>query len=241
MALARSARPAAAVRVVLGGQPAAGRRQCGDVVEEPVLCLRRQVHQQPLGAPRRRLAGVETAVAQAPPASPRAGRWRRCDARRSGWRPARPSSPVLNSIDLRLVDFVDDGAGRPGQPVRPGVRARTPGSRPAGLRPSAGVEEEVVEEPGAHRHHVGHHAGAALLRVVGRGRSTSAVDQLGEEVDADGADQRCGVGVVDEWVRLRGWPARGRRPPWWRWHRRWRRGPSCRSRCGSSARRRRRR
>src|SRR6478736_7590555 len=43
---------------VFGGQLAAGGTERSDVVEEAVLGLRRQVHQQPLGAPRRGLARV---------------------------------------------------------------------------------------------------------------------------------------------------------------------------------------
>ena len=46
--------------MVLGGQPASGRGQRGDVVEEPVLRFRRKVHEQAFGAPGGRLRDVES-------------------------------------------------------------------------------------------------------------------------------------------------------------------------------------
>ena len=60
----------------------------------------------------------------------------------------------LEVDDLRLVDFVDDTAGRPWQPVQPGVQA---GSQDHCLTgPLNGrADEEFVEEPGAHRQGVG--------------------------------------------------------------------------------------
>ena len=55
-----------------------------------------------------------------------------------------------------------------------------------------------------------------------------AVDQLGEEVDADRANQRRGVGVVDECDRVARSPGRERRRPWSPSPPRWSPGPSCR-------------
>ena len=60
------------------------------------------------------------------------------------------------------------------------------------------VEEEVVEKAGPHGHHVGHHPGG--VRAVDFGEVDVAVDHLGEDVDADGANQRRGERVVDERV-----------------------------------------
>src|ERR1700722_15905052 len=51
-------------RVVLGGKSTAGCTERGDVVEEPILCFRWQVHQQALCAPGCRFGVVKTAVAQ---------------------------------------------------------------------------------------------------------------------------------------------------------------------------------
>ena len=61
------------------------------------------------------------------------------------------------------------------------------------------VEEEVVEEAGPDRHHVGQRCMPAL-GVAGVESATVAVDQLGEEVDADRADQGIGERVVDQRV-----------------------------------------
>ena len=49
---------------VLGGDPAAGRAEFVDPVEQQILGFGRQVDQQPLGDPRRRLTGVEAVVPQ---------------------------------------------------------------------------------------------------------------------------------------------------------------------------------
>src|ERR1700744_912346 len=51
------------IRVIFGGQLASGGAERGDVVEEPILGFRRQVHQQPFGAPGRRFGVVEAAFA----------------------------------------------------------------------------------------------------------------------------------------------------------------------------------
>lgn len=104
--------------VEFGGHLAAGGRQRGDVVEQPVLGVRRQVHQESFSAPRRRPARIETAVPQ---------RRRPVVAQIDGDHPAlggRLGAQCrhrrrLELGDLRLVDLVDDGACRPGQPVRP--------------------------------------------------------------------------------------------------------------------------
>src|ERR1700749_873581 len=51
------------IRVIFGGQLASGGAERGDVVEKPILGFRRQVHQQPFGAPGRRFGVVEAAFA----------------------------------------------------------------------------------------------------------------------------------------------------------------------------------
>ena len=132
---------------------AAGGAERGDVVEEPVLRFGRQVHQQPLGAPGRRLGVVKTAVAQrSRPVVAQVDADRAALRRRFGAQLGHGLG--FEHDDLRLIDFVDDAAGRPVQSVGPGVQA---GGQDHGLTDArrGRVDEELVEEPGAHRQRVG--------------------------------------------------------------------------------------
>ncbi|AAS04004.1 hypothetical protein MAP_1687 [Mycobacterium avium subsp. paratuberculosis K-10] len=189
---------------VLGGQPAARRAERGDVVQQPVLGVRRQVGQQPLGDPGGTGAAVKAVVAQ------------RCwpviaqidgdGAALGGRLRAQPGQGVgLEGDDLGLVDLEHHGARRPGQPVGPRVE---PGGQDDGLANAGSGRgaEEIVEKPRPHRDLL-----APLLQrhrhVVGVERDL-AVQHPDEEGMPDRAHQRFGEPVVEQRVRT----ARGQRP-----------------------------
>lgn len=181
--------------MIFGGQPAAGRAQGGDVVEQPVLCLRRQVHQQALRAPRRRLCHVKTVGAQcfrpvlAQVDADRAQLRGRAGAQRR-------HGVGLELHHLGLVDLVHHGAGRPVQPVGTGVQPGGQDHRLADPVPG-GAGEEVVEKAGAHRDRIRLQLQVAFAALRIRGRHL-AVDQAAEEIQPDRPHQRRGERVVDD-------------------------------------------
>ena len=69
--------------------------------------------------------------------------------------------------------------------------------------------------------------------VVDLGDVQFAGGPAGQEIHADGADQRLGVLVVDQGVVGLGGDRLGPRPPLSRWLQRWWRGPRCRCRCAA--------
>src|ERR1700757_5105793 len=132
------------VAMVFGGELAAGGAQLGDVVEEPVLRVGREVHQQALGGPGRRLRRVKPAAAQGGgpvvpqvdgDGSPVGGRGGPQVGHRVG----------LELDDLGLIDLVDHAARRPGQAVGACVEAGREDHRLADTVPGR-VEKEVIEE-----------------------------------------------------------------------------------------------
>src|SRR6202042_1547925 len=100
-----------AVRVKLGGDLTARGAERRNVVEQPVLRFRWQVHQQPLGAPGRRFGVVKTAVAQrCRPILAQIDADRAALCRRFGAQFCHGLG--FEHHDLRLIDFVDDATGR---------------------------------------------------------------------------------------------------------------------------------
>ena len=94
--------------------------------------------------------------------------------------------------DLGLIDLEDVGAAGPRQAVGPGVQAGREDHRLADPRLGR-LDEEVVEESGAHRDLLIH--GAAIQqRIVSV--ADLAVDELHERVDADRTNQRVSPRVV---------------------------------------------
>ncbi|CFR40905.1 Uncharacterised protein [Mycobacterium tuberculosis] len=136
-----------------GGELAARYALGGDLVKQPVLRLGGQIAQQPLGDPGGPLRVVKAGflqgggpvVAQIDRHGAPVGRGCRTQAgQRRG----------LEVDHLRLIDFEDDGAGWPAQPVGAGIQA---GSQDDGLpNPgSGGIQKEVVEVVSANGHRVG--------------------------------------------------------------------------------------
>ena len=203
-----------------GRDPAARRAELGDGVEQPVLRLRWQVAEQSFRAPRGRLARVESGgpqrgwpiVAQVDGDHAPVG---------GGLGAQLGEGAGLEFDDLRLVDLVDHRLGGPGQPVGAGIQPRGQDHHllDAGLRR---VQEELVEELGAHGHvvgHPGHGPGgsraavgdvAGVEDVVQLGRVQLAAGQPGEQVHADGAHQWLGERVVDQWTLFAGGHGAGR-------------------------------
>src|SRR6202012_4915435 len=87
----------------------------------------------------------------------------------------------LEFDDLRQVDFVEHGALRPRQPVRPRVQAGGEDHRLPDAAPG-GVDEEAVVEPGSHRHAAGH-PGRVEINAVSDGNL--AVHQPDVDIDPD--------------------------------------------------------
>jgi hypothetical protein len=195
--------------VIFGGDLASRGAERGDVVEESVLGFGRQIHQQSLGTPGRRFGVVETAGAQrGRPIVAQIDADRAALCRRLGTEARHGFG--FKCDDPGLVDLVDDAAGRPVQPIGPGVQ---PGGQDHGLLDARRrrIGEELVEEPCPHRQRVGfglQFRGAVLTGSVFRDRSYLAVDHAGEELDAHRADQRGGERVVDNGVGVPG----GQRP-----------------------------
>ena len=141
----------------------------------------------------------------------------------------------LEFDDLRLVDLVDHGPGGPRQPVGAGIQ---PGSQDHSLLDArlGRIQEELVEELGAHRHvvgHPGHRPGrpvAPSCTSFNSAGSNSPLASRASRSTPDGRDQRFGERVVDQCGYRRGSPSPGRPRPWWRSPRRWMPGPRCRLR-----------
>ena len=179
-----------------GGDRAARNAQRGDVVEQPVLGVRRQVDQQALGQPRGRCRRVQSGrlerrrpvLAQIDGDGAPGGCGFGADAGQSG---------CLEIDYLRLIELVDHGPGRPGQPVSPRVQTGREDHR----LPHAvvgGVDEVIVEVLGAHRHPVDHRLHACRRRVVDRRDVELTVHHLGEEIQPDRAHQWLGERIVDQ-------------------------------------------
>src|SRR6478672_696644 len=141
------------IRDVAGTQSASAETERGDVVEQPILGVRRQIAQQSLGDPGCWPLGIKPVVPQ--------GLWP-VIAQVDGHRPAvggRSRTQIgeragLELDDPGLVDFINDGVWWPWQPVRARVE---PGGQDDGLTYTRrrGVAEELVEEASAHRHSLG--------------------------------------------------------------------------------------
>src|SRR3984885_3940464 len=102
----------------LGGDPTARCAQFGDLREQPVLGLGRQIHQQPLGQPCRRRLRVESLGDQGSrPVLTQVDRNLVAVGRRG--RTMRRQGRRLVLQHLGLVDLVHRGASRPVQPVGP--------------------------------------------------------------------------------------------------------------------------
>ena len=182
------------VRDVLGRDPAAGRAEFVDPVEQQVLCLGRQIDQQPLGDPCCRLGGVEAVVPQ---------RLRPVVAKVDGdgasvgrGLGAQIGERLGLEIDhLGLVDLEHGRSVGPRQSIGAGVQ---PGGQDHRLTDTGGrgIGEQPVEVPGADRHALRRalHAepGIHVLEV------DLAVERPDEEVEADRAHQRLGERVVDQ-------------------------------------------
>ena len=185
---------------VLRGQSAARCAECGDVVQQPVLGLRWQVGQQPLGDPCGGRCGVEEVVAQCSwPVVTQVDTDRAALGGRFG--PHLGQRAVLERNHLRLVNLEHHRARRPRQPVGPGVE---PGGQDDGLTyPGAGRgEEEVVEKPSAHGDLL-----APLLQgerhILGAERDF-AVQHAGEEPVCDRAHQRLGEPIIEQRIWFAG-------------------------------------
>lgn len=165
--------------------------------------LRREVRQQRLGDPRGRLRGVESVVPQnCRPIFPQVqpDTVHRRLIRDAEFR----QRPNLELDDPRLIQLVNDYAGRPGKPLRPGIKTARKDDylpQPAARR----LDQEIIEEPRPKRDSVGDR-----LPVVGRGfvferdaRSQRAVD-----LDPQGIDEWLRVRIADQGLR----PARYQRP-----------------------------
>ena len=175
------------------GEPAPRHALRGDLIEQPVLGLGRQISQQPLGDPCGALVGSKPASRSAAGQSSRKST---ATVRRSavGWTPSPDSVADLNSITCgwstsNTVVPAATAAGRAG--------VQTCG-QDDGLPDACGGGgiEEVVEEPGANGHRVGevHRAGCRFL--VQLSGVQFAAGQPGKEVDAHRPDQRLGEGVA---------------------------------------------
>ena len=153
---------------------------------------------QPLGAPCGGLGGVEAGAAQCGgPVVAQVNRHRPQVGGRGG---AQIGQRLGFELDDRgLIDLVDGRAVRPGQSVPAGVQARGEDHRLTDAAVGR-LDEEVVEEAGAHGHHVAHPLHSELAAVVDVGRVQFATGQPGEEVHSHGAHQRLGEGIVDQRV-----------------------------------------
>ena len=175
------------VRHELGRHPAAGGAQCGDVVEQSVLGVGGQVHQQTLGDPCGSRVSVEAAVHQGRGPvvtqvdADGADRRRRVDTQ-SG------QGGGFELDHSGLVEIEQDCAGRPGQSVPPGVEARGQDDHLTDAGVGRG-QHDIVEVAGPDRHPEGH---PVLVGIPG-----GIVQDAQEVIVADGADQRFGPWVVD--------------------------------------------
>ncbi len=204
------------------------RAERGDRVEQPVLRFRRQVAEQALGAPRRRLARVEAGLPSAP--SGQSKRRSIATARRSAVGSAPMSASVLRlELDhLRLVHLVDDGALRPLQPVGPGVQAR----RQDHHLPDACVRSLRVKKSSKNFVRTAMLSTIRSMPVASSSSRSPGLQLAGrqprEQVDADRTHQRLGVRIVDQ-RRHRCWsPPRAPPQPSSRSRPRWRPDPMCR-------------
>ena len=91
---------------------------------------------------------------------------------------------------------------RPRQPVRPGVEAGGQNHRLLHAV-AGGVEEEIVEEAGAHRDRIGLQLQVAFAVVGCVGPTDVAVGQADEEVQPDRSHQWRRERVIDDRVALR--------------------------------------
>ena len=190
----------------LHGHPTAGGAQFGDPLEQQILSLGGQIHQQPLGQPCGGAGGVESGgdqrgrpvVAQV---------HRNLTSIHDRLRSVLGKCRRLVLQHLGLVDLVDHGAVRPRQSV--GARVQTRGEddhlTDARIR---GVGEERVEEVRPHRlvaEHVGEHR-----RHLGIGLGDAVLQGIVEEVlphsGAGPGHQDAREGVTDQWVRRGGLP-----------------------------------
>ena len=184
-----------------GAQPAAGRAQFADLVEQAVLPVGWQVPQQALGDPGCRGAGVEAGSGQC--RRPVLTEIDADGAQLRGRLGAEAGQSRRLELDhLGLVDLVDHHVLRPTQSVGAGVQT---GRQDDGLADSGGrrVGEEVVEEASPGGHAVGESAhpdgGGAAVTALGvqvRGGQLAG-GEPGEEVDSDRAYQGRGERIVD--------------------------------------------
>jgi hypothetical protein len=101
-----------------------------------------------------------------------------------------------------LVDLVDHRPRGPGQPIGPGVQARSQDDRlpDTGF---GGVDEEVVEKPCAHGHLLSPRA--AVQRWVVFVQGDLSVDKTDKWGQAHRTHQRVGEGIVEQRIgSLRG-------------------------------------
>ncbi|KBR62572.1 hypothetical protein X425_03135 [Mycobacterium avium XTB13-223] len=184
------------------GDGAARRGQRGDVVEQPVLGLRRQIDQQALGQPGRRRGRIESGGAQR--GGPVAAQIDGDGAPGRGGLGTDLGQRVALEFDHpRLVDLVDHRARRPRQPV--GARIQAGGQDHHLTHPGVGgVDEVVVKVLGAHRHSVDHRLNPHRGGVLDRIQVELAVHHLGEEVHPDRAHQRLGERIVDQTAGILG-------------------------------------
>src|SRR5262249_20976665 len=95
------------------GDATAARAQFVNPVEQEILSTRRQIRQQPLSRPCRRLAGIKTSVTQRLwPIGPQIGRDR--DSTDDGLGAVLAQGLDLELQHLGLVDFEDNTVRRPG-------------------------------------------------------------------------------------------------------------------------------
>lgn len=193
----------------LEGQPAPGRAQVGDVVQQTILRVRGKVSEQTLGDPRGRLGRIEAAAAQRiGPIVTQVGRHHPQIRGRLGTQAGERLSLELEHP--RLIDLEHRRIRRPWQPVPACVEPRRQDHR----LPNAGggrVQEELIEVAGAH-HQLGRHSLQAPGRVgvVHIGSIQFSGCPSGEELDTHGTNQRFGERVVDEGLGRPGRPGPSR-------------------------------
>src|SRR6476646_4844003 len=117
------------------------RAERGDVIEQAALSIRRQIDQQALSDPCRRLCRIKPAVSQGcRPVVAKIDRHRSPVGRGSGPKIGEDSGFELD--DLWLVDLEYYRIRRPRQPVGPGIEARSEDHRLPNARRS-GTGQEV--------------------------------------------------------------------------------------------------
>ncbi len=187
------------IRHAFHGHPAAGRAELGDRVEQPVLSIGRQVAQQALGTPGRRLARVEALFDQC--RRPVVAQIHRDRAALGGWFGAQfGQGPCLELDDVWLVDLIHCRPRGPCQPVSARIQARRQDHRLADAT-FGSAEKKLVEELGPHRHVVGHPLHADRLTVAVEVLwSQLAGDKAGEEIHTHRAHQWLGERIIDQRV-----------------------------------------